>query len=312
MARILTTLSILAVLAVVPLLTQSDYFIYILSLTLVNAIVVLGLNITNGYLGVFNLAVAGQVGLGAYVCALLLHHGLLGLVPSVVAAALFVAACSALIYLLLAKLSGFFFGLASIAVAEIIRLLLRNLDGITNGSRGLSQFSPIADDHIGTYLLFGATFVALYVLIGRFARSHYGTAARAIRDNADKCHSLGLPVGRYRLLGYTVGGGIIGLGGAYTALLLNYIEPSLAALDTLLQYILMLTLGGLGTIDGALVGSLFITLLPEVLRTAPELRMLLYGLSLIVVVLVVPGGIVGYTRNRLYQRRLHRLNRAAA
>lgn len=123
-----------------------------LSLSLIYAIVAVGLNVTNGYLGMLNLSVGGQVAIGCYACAILALKGVP--LPLAIGAAVVVgAAVAGLIFVIFARLHGFFFGLATIAAAEVIRLLIRNLDGLTNGVRGLRGFPQLTGSPETTYLL---------------------------------------------------------------------------------------------------------------------------------------------------------------
>jgi branched-chain amino acid transport system permease protein len=287
--------------ATAPLFISHGFLLYMLSLSVIGAIIATGLNITNGYLGILNLSVGGQVALGSYVCALTA----LADVPVPLAIVLAVAAGAVLAFvtfLLFARLTGFFFGLATIAAAEVVRLMIRNLDTITHGMRGVRGYPPLAQSPAITYWLLLAALAAVLLLVSLLVHSSIGLRWRAIRENANKALSLGLPVRRLQLAGYTLAGAVMSFGGALLALLLQYIEPGIAGLNTLVQTVLMVALGGGGTILGPVIGALAITLIPEFLRVANELRLVIYGMTLIVVVLAVPGGVVG-TFNRVMRTR---------
>ncbi|HEX7054691.1 MAG TPA: branched-chain amino acid ABC transporter permease [Burkholderiales bacterium] len=288
--------------AAVPLLVDDQYVLFMLSLSLIGAITALGLNVTNGYLGILNLSVGGQVALGAYVCAIAALRGVP--VPAALLLGTLVGAFFAwLIFLLFARLTGFFFGLATIAAAEVVRLLVRNLDEWTNGVRGLRGYPKLTESPDTTYWVLLALLVLVIAGIARLVRSPLGVRWRAIRENAGKALSIGLPVRRLQAIGFVLSGAIMALGGGLLALLLQYIEPGIAGLNTLVQTVLMVALGGAGTIFGPVVGALAITVIPEFLRVANELRLVLYGATLIVVVLMIPGGIVGALERRARIRR---------
>jgi branched-chain amino acid transport system permease protein len=293
--------------AAVPLFVTQQYFLFLLNLSLIGAITAVGLNITNGYLGLLNLSVGGQVALGAYTCALAALHG----VPVPVAillAAVVGALGAAIIFFFFARLIGFFFGLATIAAAEVIRLLVRNLDTVTHGVRGLRGYPKLAESPDTTYWFLLAALVLVLLFIAVIVRSPLGLRWRAIRENRGKALSLGVPVWRLQCIGFVLSGAIMSFGGGLLALLLQYIEPGIAGLGTLVQTVLMVALGGAGTILGPVVGALAITLIPEFLRVANELRLVIYGATLVFVVLAIPGGIVGAfgrylgTRRRLAAR----------
>lgn len=291
-----------ALAACVPLFVKDQYALFMLSLSLIGAITALGLNITNGYLGILNLSVGGQVALGAYACAIAAMRG----VPVPVALALATLAGALFawgIFALFARLAGFFFGLATIAAAEVVRLMVRNLDDLTNGVRGLRNYPKLTESADTTYWVLLLLLAAVLAGIACMVRSPLGLRWRAIRENAGKALSIGLPVRRLQGLSFVASGAIMALGGALLGLLLQYIEPGIAGLNTLVQTVLMVALGGAGTIVGPVVGALAITIIPEFLRVANELRLVLYGATLIIVVLAIPGGIVGALERTLRTRR---------
>jgi len=288
--------------ASVPLFVEDQYVLFMLSLSLIGAITALGLNITNGYLGILNLSVGGQVALGAYVCAIGALRGVpvpLALLLAIAAGALF----AWLIFLLFARLTGFFFGLATIAAAEVVRLMVRNLDQWTNGVRGLRDYPKLTESAGTTYWVLLVLLAVVLAGIACAVRSPLGLRWRSIRENAGKALSIGLPVRRLQGIGFVASGAIMALGGALLGLLLQYIEPGIAGLNTLVQTVLMVALGGGGTLLGPVVGALAITIIPEFLRVANELRLVLYGATLIIVVLAIPGGIVGAIERHLRIRR---------
>jgi branched-chain amino acid transport system permease protein len=290
-----------AVAATIPLFVSEQYLLFILSLTIINAIIAVGLNITNGYLGILNLSVAGQVGAGVYTCAVLALNGVP--VPLAILAAVVIGATvSVVIFYLFARLVGFFFGLATIAAAEVIRLLIRNVDTITNGVRGLQGYPKLTETADSTYWVLLLALAAVLLLVAIIVRSPTGVRWRAIRDNPGKAASLGIPVRRLQFAGFALSGAIMSLGGAFLALLLQFVEPGIAGLNTLVQAILMVALGGPGSIVGPVIGALAITTIPEFLRAVPELRLVLYGVTLIIVILVIPGGIMGALARKVRDR----------
>lgn len=289
-------------LAVVPLFVRDQYVLFMFSLSLIYAIIAVGLNLTNGYLGMLNLSVAGQVAVGAYACAIFVLHGI-PLPFAVAASSTCGAIVAAIIFLVFARLRGFFFGLATIAAAELIRLLIRNLDAVTNGVRGLRGFSQLTGSAATTYLVLVFCLLAIMLLSALTVHSSIGLRWRAIRENRGKALSLGIPVAKFQFGGFVMSGAIMSFGGALLAPLLQYIEPNIAGLSTLVQTVLMVALGGGGTLYGPVIGAVAITLLPELLRLANELRLVIYGGALILVVLALPGGILGFVGEKLRIRR---------
>ena len=278
--------------ALAPILPLGSYGIFLLNLSIVYAIVAIGLNITNGYLGLLNLAVGGQLALGCYACAIGVLYGM----PTAAAILMAIVVgllASAAIFTTFSRLEGFFFGLATLAAAEIIRLLIRNLEAVTNGVRGLRGYGRLAATPEAEYWMLLAILAVVMLIVAAVLYSPIGVQWRAIRENRNKAASLGVPVRRLQFLGYVMSGGIMSLGGALLALLLQYIEPSIAGLNTLVQTVLMVALGGAGTIAGPVLGAVAITIVPEMLRVTNELRLIIYGVTLMVIVLAIPAGVVG-------------------
>jgi branched-chain amino acid transport system permease protein len=300
--KVVIGLAVFGLFACIPLFVTEDYILYILSLSAVMAIIATGLNVTNGYAGLLNLAVGGIVATGAYVTVIMLLAG----VPMVVAILGSIVGggiVSAIIFLIFARLRGFFFGLATIAAAEVIRLLIRNMEDITAGVRGLKGYSRLTESPATTYWVLLAALVVVLILMWVMAHSSLGLRWRAIRENRDKALSIGIPVLRLQFLAYVISGMIMAFGGGLYGVLLQYIEPNIAGLGTLVQTILMVALGGAGTILGPVIGATAITLIPEALRMANDLRLVIYGLTLILVVLTLPGGIMGTILRNLRTRR---------
>lgn len=300
--KVVIGIAVFGLFACVPLFITEDYILYILSLSAVMAIIATGLNVTNGYAGLLNLAVGGIVATGAYVTVIMLLAGA-PMVVSILGSVVGGGIVAAIIFLIFARLRGFFFGLATIAAAEVIRLLIRNMDDVTAGVRGLKGYSRLTESPATTYWVLLAALAVVLLLMWAMARSSLGLRWRAIRENRDKALSIGIPVLRLQFLAYVISGMIMAFGGGLYGVLLQYIEPNIAGLGTLVQTILMVALGGAGTILGPVIGATAITLIPEFLRMANDLRLVIYGLTLILVVLTLPGGIMGTILRNLRTRR---------
>lgn len=299
--KLLLCLAAFLAFAAVPLFAPGSFVLYLLSLSVIFAIIATGLNITNGYIGLVNLAVGGQVAFGAYSCALALLNGA-PLLAALLLAVITGVVIAALIFLAFARLQGFFFGLATLAASEVIRLLIRNADRITNGTRGLRGYETLAPTPEGTYWVLLGILAVLCCGLWMIVESPLGLQWRAIRDNRIKAAALGIPVLRLQCLGYALSGAVMSLGGALLALHLQYIDPSIANLNTLVQIIVMVAFGGPGTIIGPIIGAIVLTVIPELLRAANELRLIIYGATLMVMVLALPGGLLG-TLQRVFRSR---------
>lgn len=286
----------LALLAGLPLLLP-DYPLYLATLALVYALAALGLNLTLGYAGQVSLAQGAFMGIGAYGLGLLAARG----IPFPVALAgggVLAFACGILLGYPALKVRHHYLAMVTMGFNIIAFLLMRNEEWLTGGSFGLSgirrpRLGPVsfAADR-GYYLLvLGVTAVAAAVALW-MVRSPWGRGLRAIRENELRAEVLGVNLRNYKLAAFAVGALYGGIAGALFAPLLRYIDPHAFGLDRSIQLLLMVVVGGLGRFAGPFIGAAVITLLPEMLRMAQGLYLILFSLLVILLVLYRPQGLI--------------------
>ena len=295
------------------------YFIFFLTVAGIYAVLSLGLNVQWGFTGQINIGVAAFFAIGAYSSAIVTtaaspHHlggfelpFLLGVVGAMLASGI-LAFCIGLITL---NLRGDYLAIASIGIAEIIRLFLKNEGWLTNGVRGIPAIpKPLSDlTESGDALLFLLVilvFVAVtYLALERLYRSPWVRVLRAIRVNEDAVQAAGKNVLRFRLEAFMLGSVIMGIGGALYAHFTTFISPS--AFDPMFGTFLvwvMLIAGGSGNNKGALLGAviiwgvwsgteIFTTRLPEMWVTrASAIRIFLVGALLECILIFRPQGLL--------------------
>ena len=295
------------------------YFIFFLTVAGIYAVLSLGLNVQWGFTGQINIGVAAFFAIGAYSSAIVTtaaspHHlggfelpFLLGVVGAMIASGI-LAFCIGLITL---NLRGDYLAIASIGIAEIIRLFLKNEGWLTNGVRGipaipkpLSGLTESGDALL--FLLVILVFVAVtYLALERLYRSPWVRVLRAIRVNEDAVQAAGKNVLRFRLEAFVLGSVIMGIGGALYAHFTTFISPS--AFDPMFGTFLvwvMLIAGGSGNNKGALLGAviiwgvwsgteIFTTRLPEMWVTrASAIRIFLVGALLECILIFRPQGLL--------------------
>jgi len=296
-----------------------SYAIFFLILVSIYGLLSLGLNIQWGYTGMLNVGVAAFFAVGAYASAIVTtppspeHLGGFGL-PFAVG---FVAAmaCAGLIALLIGlitvNLRSDYLAIATIGIAEIVRLVLKNEEWLTNGVRGIGGIDrPFrgwvdhGDDLL--YMLLGVILVAVvYAASERLYRSPWGRVQRAIRENETTARAMGKNSTRFRLESFVLGSSVMGLAGALYAHFVGFISPE--AFDPLFATFIvwvMLIAGGSGNNRGAILGALVIwgvwsgteiaiSRLPEtVITQAGALRVMLVGILLQVILLWRPHGLL--------------------
>lgn len=308
--RIGVLISILAA-VLVPFVITESYHLHLVNMTYIYIILAVSLNLLIGFIGELSLGHAAFYGIGAYTSALItMDLGIsfwISLFIAIAAATLtgFLVGYPAL------RLKGPFFAITTLAFGEIIRLVINNLEGLTRGPMGLPGIKPpnpitipglftidFYDRRAFYYLILFFTIISLGVVY-RLVFSRVGRAFLAIRENDILAESIGVKTKHYKILAFTVASGMAGLAGALHAHYILFISPVTFDLAQSINVVLMVIIGGSGTILGPILGALLLTLLPEVLRAIAEYRMVIYGAILVFTIVFMPNGIVGTIKGKL-------------
>lgn len=306
------TLLIMAVLAALfPLLVGNQYALHIGIMVLFYAVLATSLNLIVGYVGEFSLGHTAFLGLGAYAAALLSLRLGLPMWATIPLAGAISALFGAAIGAITLRLRGPYFVIITLAFAEVLRIIANNWVGLTNGPMGLSgvvqpallaDASPLAAKRFYFYLALAIAVVALY-LAYRFVYSNNGRAAVTVRENRYVAQSVGIQPFAYAMRAFVLGAFLAGLAGGFYAHYITFVGANVFGFAFMVSMIIMVLIGGKGTLVGPLVGALLITVLNEYLREFQELRMSLFGLIVIGVVLFLPNGLMGFLNLRRERRR---------
>jgi len=214
------------------------------------------------------------------------------------------------------RLRGPYFVLASIAVAEIIRLAALNWKDLTNGAEGI-QPADLPPLKIGSQVLvadwngklpyyYMGLVMALFCIAVNYAvkRSKLGYYLQAIREDQDAAHSLGIPLTLYKNAGLAISAACTALAGSFAAFYIGFIEPQqVFGIDVSVDMVLVALIGGVGTVTGPLVGGIVLVLLNEGLRAAFEQgHLLVRGVLMIIAILLMPDGVVGVLAQRFRRK----------
>ncbi|MGI9195997.1 MAG: branched-chain amino acid ABC transporter permease [Candidatus Nanopelagicales bacterium] len=303
-------IGIVVVLALaLPLAISSSFWLGTLTLALIWMVLNMSWNLVLGYSGIWNFGMMAIYAIGGYGAALAsMHYS----VPWIVAL-LIGAVASTLVSLVLAipslRLRGIYVSLLTFGFAEVVRLLIiTDKSGITGGPFGLSDFPGFDLASAGTERARTLYWIALaFVLVTAFVmyvviRSPLGTGLVALRDNPALAAARGISPMRYQLVSFAISGFFAGLAGGLYAFTYGVISPVVMGLGPMTLLVTMLVIGGLGTQTGPIVGTLLITIISTRLEPYPEVRLILLGLILLVIVLAMPRGLVplvGQWRARL-------------
>jgi branched-chain amino acid transport system permease protein len=282
--------------AVLPLFLKS-YGVYLCTLFCVYLMATFGLNLTVGYAGQMSLGQAAFLGIGAYIAAIGMKAGLPFLVMLPIAAVACFAVGLALGFPAL-RVQHHYLAFATLGFNILIYLVMRNEEKITGGTFGISgiprpSLFGYSLEPALPFFWFTLFFTLLVIgLLWWLLRSPWGRAFAALRDNPIRAESLGVNITAYTLLAFAIGAACAGVGGAYYAVLVQYIEPTAFNVPASLMMLLAVIVGGSGRFFGPLVGTVVVILLPEWLRFAQNWYLMVFGFAVVALMIWLPGGVL--------------------
>ena len=250
-----------------------------------NALLALSIYLTLSC-GMLVIANAAFMGIGAYTSALLtMNHD----APFPLALAAGMAAPAVLAFVIgrpTLRLSGVYLAMATLAFGEVVRIALLNAESLTGGALGLNGIPQSTQWwHVALGLVF------TLALLWRLRRSRVGRAFEAIKEDETAAGLMGIDVAAHKMLAFVLGAAIAGLAGTLNAHLTFFIGPSEYGFDRAVDILTMAILGGIGGLTGPVVGAVILTLLPELLRSFKDFRLVVNGFILVLIVLFLPKGI---------------------
>ncbi|QKJ20723.1 branched-chain amino acid ABC transporter permease [Microbacterium hominis] len=290
-------------LAIVPLVNPS-YINLSLTLVMIWTIVGLGLNLLVGFGGQVSLGHSAFFAIGAYTVAVGGEAGL-GQLPSLVVAGALPFVVGYLVGLPALRLHGLQLGLVTLALAMATPAVIRLLEPLTHGSRGIAidgdppPFVPLAHDQWVYYLALVIAALA-YVVTRRLARGRLGRSFVAVRDAELVAQTLGVDIAQTKTRLFAASAVYAGVAGGLYALLLEFMGPENFGLLLSISFVTLIVVGGLATVPGAVLGALFIQYVPQLTSAiSPAATGAAYGLVLVLFAFFVPFGLAGLLRGAL-------------
>jgi len=286
----------------------AEYWLAQLTFVMIYAIAGLGLMLLAGFTGLFSLGHAAFLGVGAYTQAVLTNAGLPFPIALACAAGLS-AAVGLVVGLPALRVKGIYLGMATLSFGFIVEEVFARWESVTGGNAGIHIKVP---DMFGWKLASGESFYFLCLLITVAAtlailnllRSPTGRAFVAIRDSEISAQSMGIHLARYKTLSFALSAALAGIAGALYAHKLQFISPDQFNILQSIDLLLMIVIGGVGSVHGAFLGAIFLISMPQVIALskdhlpaaigqAPGLQAAVYGIVLIAFVLFEPLGLYG-------------------
>ena len=254
----------------------------------VNIIMSSSLNLINGYTGQFSLGHAGFMAVGAYVGVVATVKFGLPLIAALIMGAIAAGCLGFLIGLPTLRLRGDYLAIATLGLGEIIRIVIMNIDyvGGAAGFKGIPHLTNF------TWVFF--TMLVTLFFIKNFVNSSHGRACIAIRENEIAAEAMGVNTTKYKVMAFTLGAAFAGVAGGLFAHQFYLISPTSFTFLSSFNYLIMVVMGGMGSITGSIAGAFVVTFISAALASFPEARMIIYALALILMMFYRPQGLFGY------------------
>lgn len=296
---IINVIAILAVFIILMSLTKmgviNKYIQGIIMIICVNIILATSLNITTGVLGQIALGHAGFMSIGAYSAAIFSKSIMassaipenLCFIISLIIGGTVAAIFGIIVGIPALRLKGDYLAIITLGFGEIIRVIVENMK-ITGGGQGLRGIPKLSKLPI----VFWITIIIICILY-TFGRSRHGRAIMAIREDDIASEACGIPNTYYKVLAFTVSAFFAGIAGAIYAQYLGLLSAKAFGFMRSIEILVLVVLGGMGSLTGSIISAIGLTILPEMLRKFNDYRMLLYSIALIAVMIFKPSGLLG-------------------
>jgi len=277
---------------------QQRYIVHVLVYTALFATLALSYDLVVGHVGALSLAHPAFFGVGAYTAAILATRLGWPFLADVVAAVLVAGAVAAVAGVPLFRLTEHAFAVGTLGFAVVASIVATNWVEVTRGPLCITGIPKPVTTLPAWYWLALTALGAVVLLYRGLTSFRIGRALHAVRDNESLAASAAIDPLRYRMLAFTVGGALAGGVGAIYAHYLSVFCPEEMTVALTVNLLVIVFLGGVGTLRGVLIGAVLFTALPEVLRLAPTWRLVIYGLLLLVIVVRSPAGLDGLLARR--------------
>jgi branched-chain amino acid transport system permease protein len=294
--------------AALPMLLTGNYWQTNLTVCAINVLLALGLDFILGYAGQLNLGQSAFYGLGAYVSTLLITKLGVPFWIAFVGGVAFSGFAGMILALFAVRLRGHYLAIASLGFAVITYQILLNWISLTQGPLGIYAIPPppaitlpglpVIDfrNPVALFYLVAGFTLLTYFILDQLVRSPIGETLTAIREDDISAASLGVNAAAWKVFAFGVGAAVGGAAGCFYATFVGTLVPDAFFITESFTILSMVIVGGVGTLIGPVWGAILLTLLPELLRGIGDLRLVVYGVALTLVVLFMPGGLVQAAR----------------
>jgi branched-chain amino acid transport system permease protein len=295
-------IAVVAVLALAPVFVASNYLTGVLTVCVIYGIWASSWDFMSGLTGRENFGHSLFIGAGAYTAGFLATIWFTNPWYSLPAAVIIAVGFSLLVGFPTLRLRGPYFALAMLSASAILQRLCLIFWEYTGGEEGLYGLDPLIRNPLHYYWFVLAILVVTVIVLTLLAQSHWGLLLRAIRGDEATCQAAGINVTFYKIASLAISAGFAGLGGALYAHYQLQVSPPLFSVVVSITVIIMVYVGGIGSIYGAAIAAILLTLLTEMLRGFGEYRLWIYTLTLMLILFFLPNGLIAPLWRRMTER----------
>ena len=286
---------------------RNPYSQHILNMIFIYSILAMSVNLVFGYMGALTFGHVAVYAIGAYISALASSKLGFSFLPSFILSGFGGFLVGIFVGYPTLKLAGAYFAIATIGFSEIIKMILTNWESVTGGPSGMTgiPYPVIGDLHLKSegpyYYLLVIVTLTVFLLYRNLIRSNIGKTVMAMRDNHVAAQAMGVNVPRLRLSIFTMSTIFCALAGSLYAHMVKYVAPGAFPAEESIALLIMVVLGGPGFLMGPIYGSIVVVLANEYLQYLQNLNMLIYGISIMLLLIFLPSGIAGlFERFKFY------------
>lgn len=300
-----------------PIVFRNEYFITVGIYIGLYGILSLSVNLITGYTGIVVLGQAAFYAVGAYTSAILAQRFHLDFLITLPAAVLLSFCAGLLIGIPTLRMTGRYLSIVTLGFGEIVRVIAHNWDSLTGGPFGLKDIPAhkilgfTLTTRTQRYYLIFILLVLVALLIRNLTNFRIGRVMAAIKGDEMAAQSMGVNLYKYKVLIFATSAAIAGVAGAFFPHFVGYIDAASFSADISMNTLGMTILGGLGNISGSILGAIIYNIIPEMLRSFAQHRLIIYGALLVIMIIFRPNGLLGGI-NLKQIRQAHRLEKGKA
>ena len=286
-------------LALLPLILRNPYYIGVMVFVGIYSLITIGLSLLMGYAGQISLGHAAFFAMGAYASGLLATRA--GLTPcaALIAAALLTSCVAFVVGVPVLKLRGHYLAMATLGLGEIMYVVLNAAVDLTGGPSGFGEIPRIRvaglliSSQISRYYLVWGIVLAVLALSLNIIHSRVGRALRSIHGSEVAANAMGVDTSKYKIQVFVLSAAYASIAGSLYAHFITFVSPSSFGLKFSILLVTMVVVGGMSNVWGAMLGTVVLGTLPEVLRSFKDYDILVYGFILLMMVMFAPEGLFG-------------------